>query len=91
MICNVCGEDKRCLTLSELSRPSPISAGLGVSFNICLDCLAKLINPIKTEKTVIDDPKDYPLPPQAERFQAQIIARKAAIKTSKTSKTIKTP
>jgi hypothetical protein len=80
MICNVCAEDKRCLTLSELTRPTPISAGLGISFNICMDCLAKLIEPIKIEKTVIDDPKEYPLTPQAERFQTQIAARKAAIK-----------
>ncbi len=58
MICNVCGEDKRCYQLLEqdLSRPGPPLRGLGMIFAICSDCLSKLIEKIKTGKTALDDP-----------------------------------
>ncbi len=58
MICNVCGEDKRCYQLLEqdLSRPGPPLRGLGMIFAICSDCLSKLIDGIKTARTTLDDP-----------------------------------
>lgn len=56
MICNVCGEDTRCYNLIEgdFSR-GPLMRPVGMLFSICPNCLTKLITPIKTNKTVLDD------------------------------------
>jgi hypothetical protein len=64
MICNVCGEDKRCYELSE-TPPSPGPQALrflGMRFRICADCLKKQISSIATDKTTIEKPEDFPVP-----------------------------
>lgn len=53
--CNICGEEKNCYALPEFDPRGPIMRPGRRMFLICTDCLKKLIEPIRTEKTVIPD------------------------------------
>jgi hypothetical protein len=58
MICNVCGDESRCYTLIEADMRHMQMRPIGMMFKICTKCLGKLVDAIKTEKTVLDDPED---------------------------------
>jgi hypothetical protein len=76
MICNVCGNENRCYTLSEDTfNPRPISQNMGIKFRICTDCLIKLITPIMTEQTKLDPPEAFPID---QRMQLMINTRENA-------------
>ncbi len=57
MLCNICGEDKRCYVLMEedLTRP-PMARANGMVFAICTEDLIRLFNIIRTNNTFFDDP-----------------------------------
>jgi hypothetical protein len=81
MICNVCGEDRRCFTLTESTQPMMFRAGM--LFAICTGCLGKLIDTIKTDKTVVDDPELFPLPAGAIRRMDAMNAKRIEIRNNK--------
>jgi hypothetical protein len=71
-LCNVCGGDKRGYMLTEFPGGPGLMMGAGPCFVICTDCLRKLIDGIKTDKTVFDDPETIPQHPMARRFLARM-------------------
>ena len=77
MICNVCGNDTRCFSLTENVGARPMFRGIGMLFNICPDCLGKLIEGIKTEKTEIEDPQYFPIPKRMQEMEARILSSRA--------------
>jgi hypothetical protein len=75
LTCNVCGNPARCFTLTELvSQVPPFRMFHGMMFNICSSCLTQLIAGIKTDKTTVDDPEEYPLPPRMQSRVEMIVS-----------------
>ena len=58
MICNVCGDDTRCYSLVEADMSHLRMILSGMVFNICSECLGKLVATISTDNTKLDDPKE---------------------------------
>jgi len=68
MICNVCSKNNRCYSLIEADMSHFHMRPSGMLFNICSDCLNKLVTLIKTNKTFLDDP-DKPFDPREFRMK----------------------
>lgn len=70
MICNVCGNEKRCYLLMENADKGPFATKMdGMVFGICTECLSDLIAPVKTKKTTLDNPSE---PPSKAKFRQRI-------------------
>ena len=64
MICNVCGADARCFTLTECEFPH--NRRFGMVFRICSSCLEKLVAGIATPQTSLEKAEDFELPSHVE-------------------------
>lgn len=62
MKCNVCDQEARCYQLREvIGHPGMMMRGEGMIFCICSLCLAKLVDGIKTDATIIETPDEIPV------------------------------
>ena len=59
--CSVCGNPNKCYALVEFGPPRPAVIVAVTSFFICTECLVRLVDPIKTEKTKIHDLNESPI------------------------------